>query len=245
MESTSIHIGAQAQPAQPQPYRQPVNIGGETSKSAGFMEVINDYIANFQPIKIADKVSFFRLLATMINAGISIVKALNILAAQTENAHMKKIIRDIVLKIETGGSFSQALSAYPNYFSEAQIGMVEAGEASGRLNQTLLEIANESEKQAAFRSRIKGAMIYPIVIIMIMIAAFIAVMVLVMPRIKEMFEGLGGELPAITRTLIALSDWFVAAYRDCRVRGPLSAMEKDQMGSLLLDALCVYYAAFR
>lgn len=176
------------------------------------MDTLNDYLAQLQSIKIGDKVSFFRLLATMINAGISIVKALSILVDQTENKHMKKIIRDIVIKIETGGSFSQALAAYPKYFSEAQIGMVEAGEASGRLNQTLLQIADQTEKQAKFRSRIKGAMIYPIVIIMIMIAAFVTVMVLVMPKIKEMFEGLGGELPAITQSLIGLSDWFVSSW---------------------------------
>ncbi|MDH5597144.1 MAG: type II secretion system F family protein [Candidatus Peregrinibacteria bacterium] len=212
METTSLHIGAQSAPAQ-EPQKsvgQEAKAGAQTR--AGWQEVINDYLVKMQSIKIADKVSFFRLLATMINAGISIVKALNILTDQTENKHMKMIIRSIVTKIESGTSFSAALSEFPKYFSESQIGMVEAGEASGRLNQTLIQIAEETEKQAAFRSRIKGAMIYPIVIITIMIAAFIAVMVLVMPKIKEMFEGLGGELPPTTQKMIALSDWFVSDF---------------------------------
>ena len=176
------------------------------------MEAVNDYLAKFQSIKTNDKVTFFRLLATMINAGISIVKALNILVDQTENGHMKSIVSDIVGKIESGSSFSEALATYPKYFSEAQIGMVEAGEAAGRLNKTLIEIAEEAEKQAAFRSRIKGAMIYPVVIVVIMIAAFIAVMVLVMPKIKEMFEGLGGELPAVTQAMVGMSDWLVSSF---------------------------------
>ena len=208
MESTSIHIGSESQASQPiqMPGSQPVKT------NASIIDALQDYTANFQSIRTSDKVTFFRLLATMINAGISIVKALNILVNQTENVHMKKIISDIVHQIETGSSFSEALASYPKYFTEAQIGMVEAGEASGRMNQTLLEIAAESEKQAAFRSRIKGAMIYPIVIIMIMIAAFIGVMVLVMPKIKEMFEGLGGELPATTQAMISMSDWFVSQW---------------------------------
>jgi len=99
MESTSIHIGAQTQ----MPQAQPAKTSGTQKMGkpkANFMEVVNDYIANFQSIKISDKVSFFRLLATMINAGISIIKALNILVSQTENAHMKKIIKDIVSQIE-------------------------------------------------------------------------------------------------------------------------------------------------
>jgi type IV pilus assembly protein PilC len=211
MESTSIHIGAESQAPQ-QPIQTPVAQQQPGGKRATFMDALNDYLAGFQSIKISDKVSFFRLLATMINAGISIVKALSILVTQTENAHMKHIIQDIVAQIESGGSFSQALASYPKYFTDAQVGMVEAGEASGRLNETLLEIANESEKQAAFRSRIKGAMIYPIVIICIMVAAFVAVMVLVMPKIKEMFEGLGGELPPMTQALIGMSDFFVSSW---------------------------------
>lgn len=209
MESTSIHIGAGSQTPKNQPPARQVREAGV--KPATFMDALSDYASNFQSISIADKVAFFRLLATMINAGISIVKALNILVDQTENGHMKKIIRDIVLKIETGSSFSAALGAYPKYFNDAQVGMVEAGEASGRMNETLLQIADESEKQAAFRSRIKGAMIYPIVIIIIMLGAFVAVMVLVMPKIKEMFEGLGGQLPPITQAMIGMSDWLVSS----------------------------------
>ncbi|MBU0705759.1 type II secretion system F family protein [Patescibacteria group bacterium] len=210
MASPSLHIGVQTgKTGIPEiPKQKPVT----KVSGAGWSEVLNDLLSQFQSIKITDKVTFFRLLATMINAGISIVKALNILMDQTENRHMKSIVRNIVEKIETGNSFSQALATYPKYFTEAQIGMVEAGEASGRLNQTLLQIADETEKQAAFRSRIKGAMIYPIVIIAIMVAAFIAVMVLVMPKIKEMFEGLGGELPAVTQSLIGMSDWFVSEW---------------------------------
>ncbi len=208
MTTPSLHIGTQSTESNiPEtPKKDAVDRG----KKGGWLALFNDLLARYQSIKTTDKVSFFRLLATMINAGISIVKALNILMDQTENGHMKLVIQDIIDRIEGGSSFSQSLGAFPKYFSEAQIGMVEAGEASGRLNKTLLEISDESEKQAAFASKIKGAMIYPVVIIMIMVSAFLAVMILVMPKIKDMFEGLGGELPAITQALVGMSDWLVS-----------------------------------
>jgi type IV pilus assembly protein PilC len=209
MPTPSIHIGAKSgsesglkkMPERASQYGTP--------KSADWMTIINEKIAELQPIKINDKVSFFRLLATMINAGVSIVKALSILRDQTANKHMKQIISGIVDKIESGSSFSAAIASYPKTFTDSQIGMVEAGEASGQLNKTLLEIATNSEKQAAFYSKIKSAMIYPVVIILVMIAAGIAVMVLVMPKIKDLFEGLGGELPYLTQMLIDISDFLV------------------------------------
>ncbi len=209
MPTSLLHIGAESKKSVTEEAPKKQSSASDRSQE-GIFASLNAYLSKFQSITTADKVSFFRLLATMINAGISIVKALNILSEQTENGHMKAITLEIVDAIESGSSFSQALARFPKYFSEAQVGMVEAGEASGGLNNTLLEIAKESEKQAAFISRIKGAMIYPVVIIIIMISAFITVMVLVMPKIKDMFEGLGGKLPVITQSLIGMSDWLVS-----------------------------------
>ena len=180
-----------------------------SEKPKNFIDQLNGYIVKLTPIKDQDKVSFFRLLATMINAGISIVKALYILRDQIENPHFKQVIQQIAEGIEGGKSFSESLSDFPNYFTDAQVGMVESGEASGRLNDTLLQIATQTEKSASLVSRIKGAMIYPVTIIVLMIAAGFAVMTFVMPKLKEMFDSLGGELPTITKVLIAISDFLV------------------------------------
>ena len=209
MESESIHIGVKSEARSSQGVS---NSHLFEKNPKGLFASINDYLVQFQSVKIGDKVSFFRLLATMINAGVSIVKALEILKEQVENKHMKLIVTDIILKIESGNSFSASLSAFPKYFSESHIGMVEAGEASGRLNQALLQIADQIEKEAAFRSRIKGAMVYPIVIIAVTALAFILVMVVVMPQIKEMFIDLGGTLPVTTQRLIDLSDFLVSNF---------------------------------
>ncbi|PIZ72443.1 hypothetical protein COY07_03275 [Candidatus Peregrinibacteria bacterium CG_4_10_14_0_2_um_filter_43_11] len=205
MSPTQIHIGA-AIPASIKSDRKVVT---QKHVSRGIFNEINNFLARFTPITITDKVLFFRLLSTMINAGISIVKALHILEDEIKNKHFKSIITEIVNGIETGGSFSQVLSKYPRYFTEAQVGMMEAGEASGRLSQALLQIASETEKSASLTSKVKGAMLYPIVVISILIIATAAIMTLVIPKIKEMFESLGVELPSVTIVLIKTSDFII------------------------------------
>ncbi len=205
MPTTQLHIGSAA----PVEMAKPRQMAPKSGRPMGIMDKINDYVANFTPVKSSDLVSFFRLLATMINAGISIVKGLQILEDQIENLHFKKIIRDIVFRIESGSSFSEALAAYPKYFNDAQVGMVEMGEATGRLNQTLLQIATETEKGASLTSKIKGAMIYPVVIIFIMLGAGFVVLTFVMPKIKEMFDSLGGQLPAMTMVLVNGSNFMI------------------------------------
>jgi type IV pilus assembly protein PilC len=207
---STIHIGAKPQTAEAIAAQQPKVVKKTVKKQAGFMQQLNNIMANLTPVKTADKVSFYRLLATMTNAGISIVKALSILSGQMENPKMKNITQGLAEKIEAGNSFSEAMKEYPKIFSDAQVGMIESGEASGRLNQVLLQIAIEVEKSAGITSKIKGAMIYPVVIIIIMLGAGFTVMTFVMPKIKAMFDNLGGKLPAMTMMLINLSDFLVS-----------------------------------
>ena len=208
MSPATLHIGA-ATTAKEEAVAKAKAPEKRSKQPAGVMERISGYFAKFSPIKDEDKVSFFRLMATMINAGISITKALRILVEQIENAHFKQIIEDITDRIESGSSFSESLGAHGKYFNESQIGMVEAGEATGRLNQALLQIATETEKATQLAKKIKGAMIYPITIILILFGAMYAIMTFVMPKIKEVFDSLGSELPAMTQFLINASDFMV------------------------------------
>lgn len=206
MQTTQLHIGAKT-PVAAMASQRAVSLSNLSAK--GLLDQLNLAVAKMSPIKARDKAGFFRLLATMINAGISIVKALRILQEQLQNPNLKNITGELAAKIEGGRSFSQALGDYRQHFNEAQIGMVEAGEASGRMNETLLQIAMETEKSASLTSKIKGAMIYPVVVILILVGAGFAVMTFVMPKIKEMFESLGGQLPAMTLALIRASDFLV------------------------------------
>ncbi len=211
MSQSTLHIGATTAPSDETPEKKKVSVKQTTGKPANFMDSINQYMSQFTPIKDDDKVSFFRLMATMINAGIALTKALKIMEEQTENMHFKQIIADIALQIENGSSFSDALSNHSKYFNKAQIGMVESGEATGRLNQTLLQIATETEKSAQLTKKIKGAMIYPITILIILFAAMYAIMTMVMPKIKDVFDSLGSELPGMTTLLINMSDFMVSS----------------------------------
>ena len=208
MSPATIHIGA-APAEEVAKEKKPVEPIERPKKPVGLIQQVNNYLSRFTPIKDDDKVSFFRLLATMLNAGITLTKALRILVDQIENPHFKQVITDVAALIEKGASFSEALSTYKQYFTEAQIGMVESGEATGRLNQTLLQIAVETEKGAQLRKKIKGAMIYPITVLIILVAAMYGVMTFVMPKIKDVFESLGSELPTMTQFLVNTSDFMI------------------------------------
>ena len=214
MSTTTLHISANGESPEEavekkqdipeKKVKKPFNI-------ANIIPMINQYFAKMTPIKAEDKVSFFRLLATMINAGISLTKGLKILQDQVKNPHFKQIVADVAEQIENGISFSEALAVHNKYFNEAQIGMVESGEATGRLNQTLLQIATETEKSAQLTKKIKGAMIYPATILIILAGALYAVMTLVIPKIKDVFSSLGSDLPTSTKALISMSDFMTTS----------------------------------
>lgn len=181
----------------------------ELSEKSLFEE-LNFWLAKQGNLKTKDKVTFFRLLATMVNAGVSILKAIKILKDQVEAPKLRVILDTVENSIQKGSTLSDALHQYPIDFLDAEIGMIKAGEVSGKLNETLLNLAEQTEKSASITKKIKGAMMYPSFIFIALIGAFIAVMTFVVPQIKEMFESFDAELPLATRTLIAISDFFIS-----------------------------------
>ncbi len=174
-------------------------------------QAIDDYLTEFTKISVKEKVIFFRLLAVMINAGLPIVKALKILTKQGSNKRFQNLLRDVAEAVEDGESFSSALAEYDTVFNQSEIGVISSGEASGQLNQILTDLANESEKSAALKSKIKGAMIYPAVILVILVLVTIVVMVAVIPKLADLFLGAGVELPMATKFLIVTSNWFTSS----------------------------------
>lgn len=168
---------------------------------------LNEWLIDVSPVKSKDKVTFYQLLAVMVNAGIPLLKALKQLVEQADNPKLKKILLAIVYEIENGSSLSNAMKEFEDTFSDATIGMVEAGEASGQLGSTLKHIAEQEEKSHNMKSKIKGAMIYPATIIVVLSGAFIIVMLMVVPKIAELFESKDVELPLSTQILITTSDF--------------------------------------
>jgi len=172
---------------------------------------LNGWLIAHSKIKIADMASFFRLLAVMMNAGLPLIRSLDTLGAQTEKSpKLSKTLHELARSIEGGKSLSISMEQYPDVFSEAQIGAIKAGEASGQLNKTLRDLAVEVEKSAAITGKVKGAMVYPIGIMLILIGVIFLMMVMVVPQITQLFSSTGNELPLPTQILIGISDFSVA-----------------------------------
>ncbi|MEW6601671.1 MAG: type II secretion system F family protein, partial [Nitrospirota bacterium] len=156
-------------------------------------------------VKDKDLVVFTRQFATMIGAGLPLVQAMDILSKQTENKAFANIIGEIKNDVEGGSTFADALKKYPRIFSELYSNMVGAGEAGGILDTILIRLATYIEKAQNLKRKVKGAMVYPAVVITVAVLVIVIIMVFVVPTFSKMFSQLGGELPAPTQFIINLS----------------------------------------
>ena len=185
---------------------------GVQLESTGFFlfdwfKTLNRYFVTLSSLKDEDKANFFHLLAVMVNSGVPVIKSLKSLIGQVKaDSHMHILIKDLLERVEGGQSLSEAMSYHPQEFSDMEIGMIEAGEASGHLNKTLHNLASDISRRKEIKHKIKSALIYPTAIIGLLIIVLIAMMVFVIPRLKALFDRSGDELPAITRGVIWLSD---------------------------------------
>jgi len=158
----------------------------------------------FTRVGTADKVNFTRQLATMITAGLRLTEALDILETQS-SPKMKKIVGEIRRDVEGGKDLASALEKHSNIFDHVYIALIRAGELSGALEKVLGRLADNLEKQKEFRNKIKGAMIYPIIVISGMILVGAIMIIFVIPKMTVIYEEFQAELPAPTKILIALS----------------------------------------
>jgi type IV pilus assembly protein PilC len=156
-------------------------------------------------IKMRDIVIFTRQFSTMINAGLPLVQALDILASQSENPALKEVTRQVMFDVESGNTVADALRKHPKAFSDLYVNMVAAGEAGGILDTILMRLAVFMEKNDALVRKVKGAMIYPGVIISVAAIAITVLLVFVIPTFENMFNSAGIELPLPTRIVIMLS----------------------------------------
>lgn len=196
----------------------------------------------FQRVKQKDIVIFSRQLSVMISATLPIVQSLRILVKQTENPYFKSVISELADEVEGGQKFSVALGKHKNIFTNFYVSMVRSGETSGKLDEVLVYLADQLEKDYDLRSKIKGAMIYPAFIISGLVMVGIVMMIFVIPKLTEMLTASGQELPAATRVLIATSSFmrdywwlliiivigFVAAIRFI-VKTPAGKKAKDML----------------
>ncbi len=165
-----------------------------------------DILEPFKSVKLGDLVVFTRQFATMINAGLPIVRALYVLSEQTTNKKFKDVLNDIRKQVEAGLALSEALEKHPKVFNRLYVEMVRAGEIGGILDDVLLRIANQLEKDQELRRKVKSAMAYPTVVLALAIVAASFMLIFIVPIFARMFEDLGGDLPLPTRIAMGLSD---------------------------------------
>jgi type IV pilus assembly protein PilC len=156
-------------------------------------------------VKLKDVAVFSRQFATMINSGLSLIRALAILTEQTENPQLAKVVNDVRLDVERGSALSVALGRHPKVFNRLYVAMVKSGEAGGVLDSVLLRLADTIEKQVELRRKIRSAMTYPIVVLSICTLIATAMLLFIVPQFKAIYADLGGELPLPTKVLISIS----------------------------------------
>jgi type IV pilus assembly protein PilC len=176
-----------------------VDIEEQTPASAG------DILARFKKVKPDHLVIATRQLATMVQSGMSLLRALYVIEEQTESDLLRETWIEVRQDVEAGLALSDALAKHPDVFNELYVAMVQAGETGGILDRTLVRVATQLEKDAALRRQIKAAMVYPSLIGGVAIAVLIALVAFLVPVFEKVFEDFGGELPAITKFTVSLS----------------------------------------
>jgi type IV pilus assembly protein PilC len=180
----------------------------EASKTS-IMQKIDLFFMNISRVPASEKLFFVQHLGVMLKAGVSIVTSLRTLAKQSKNKKFIQILNDIANNVEKGTSLADSLKLHEKIFGELFINMIEAGEVSGKLESVMGQLFIQLKKQHAIMSKVKGAMTYPVVILVAVFGIGAFMMVFVVPKITSMLKDFGADLPLATRVLIGTSDFIV------------------------------------
>ena len=158
-------------------------------------------------VKNQDFVIYCRQFATLIRSGISIVEATNILARQSRNKTLKRVLESVEEDVRTGSAFSQAVAKYPKVFPDLFVNMMKSGEATGNIDETLERLANTLEKQYRIKKKVQSTLTYPAILLVITIGVVFFLLMFIVPSFVSTFEEMGAELPIITIVTVAISNW--------------------------------------
>jgi len=162
-------------------------------------------------IATKEKVIFSRQLSTLINAGLPLVQSLRSVLNQTKSRALQAVLTQVITDVEAGKTFSAALEKHPKVFNQVFTSLVAAGEASGTLDGALERLANQQEKDAELIGKVRGAMIYPVIVLVVMGGVVGFMLVSVLPQVQELYDGIPGtRLPLVTRMLLALSNFIIS-----------------------------------
>jgi len=197
-----------------------------------------------------DRITFTRQLSTLIGAGLPLASSLRTVAEQTQTKTMKSIVEEILAKIESGKTLFDAFSEYPDVFNGVYLSLIKAGETSGTLDKALKRLADQEEKDAAMMSKIKGALVYPAIIFLVIIAVLAFMMIMVVPQVKGLYEDMGKELPGLTQFLVGISDffgnfwWLVLIVTIAAVGGAWYLVKKTPAGRKVADSFKLHVPIF-
>ncbi len=165
------------------------------------------FIAHFTRISLVDKIFFLEHLSTMLHAGLSLIESLHVLTKETQNKKLKGIVISITDFVEQGNQFSDSLMKYPKIFPPMYVTMIASGEVAGKLEDSLEQVVNQMKKSHALTSSVRGAMIYPSVVVSAIVVIGIMMVTFVLPKLTAMFDEFNATLPLSTRLLIAVTNF--------------------------------------
>lgn len=173
----------------------------EESKSGSVISKLTNRIST------RDRVIFTRQLATLINAGLPLAQGLHTVAEQTTNKKLASVIRDIITSVEGGSTLADAFGKHPRVFNDLFIALIAAGETSGTLDQALERIAAQQEKDAELMSKVRGALVYPVIVLVVIFAVIIFMLLSVVPQIQLLYDDLKTELPFVTQMMVLIANF--------------------------------------
>lgn len=160
-------------------------------------------------VKAKDRIIFTRQLSTLIGAGLPLVQSLRTVRGQVPSKPLQTIIDTVIANVEGGSTLSNAFAAHPKVFNQVYVSLIAAGESSGTLDETLERLANQQEKDAAIASKIRGAMIYPLIVMAVVLGVLIFMLTTVLPQVGSLYKDLGKTLPFLTQALLGISNFAV------------------------------------
>ena len=200
-------------------------------------------------VKNSDLVLFTRQLSSMLSSGLTLMRSLEILKDQMQNANMSEIVTTIINDVEEGKTLAQAIEKHPKVFSPIYISIIRAGEQGGLLDKVLARLADNLEKQAKLRSTIKSALMYPIIVVVLMVAVMIVMMLFVMPQLSVLYQNLNVPLPLPTQIVMGISSVMTNFWPIVLIVFVLAAFgyrkwSKTPDGTLIVDTLLLKLPIF-
>ncbi|MBR3164507.1 type II secretion system F family protein [Candidatus Saccharibacteria bacterium] len=194
-------------------------IQAESERAAGKLLMDRGYIpdtlkeegsgfgSKLNKVTAKDRINFTRQFATLVGAGLPLAQSLRTVAEQTSNKAMKAVIEEILADVEAGRNLGDAFGKHSNIFDNVYLSLIRAGEMSGTLDESLKRIATQEEKDEKMMSKIRGAMMYPLIVLGVIIVVFVFMMVEVVPQVEQLYNDLNEELPWISQLLVNMKDF--------------------------------------